>query len=169
MAIERLQACIAQNPANRLAKLRLSSIGLRLNKPELVRSGGEDILSLAELPVIYAVPAVQVLKYGGNPNTAVDFAYRFLREHFNEIEAHQALISGMMPGAYSPDIPPLLEGAGADSAVCYQELPVGNPIWAVLENTDKPNGDFEEISLSSELAITLTGKKVGDTFVLAKG
>jgi hypothetical protein len=39
----------------------------------------------------------------------------------------------------------------------------------VLEDTDKPNGDFEEIPLSSEIAIRLTGKEVGDTFVLAKG
>jgi tetratricopeptide (TPR) repeat protein len=169
LAIERLQAFVAQNPENRLAKLRLSLIGLRLNKPELVRSGAEDIPSLTELPINYTVPAVQVLKYGGNPNAAVDYAYRFLREHFNEIEAHQALISSMMPGAFSPDIPPILEAAGPDSAVCYQELPVGNAIWAVLEDTDKPNGDFEEISLSSELAVRLTGKKVGDTFVLAKG
>jgi tetratricopeptide (TPR) repeat protein len=168
-AIQRLQDFIAQNRDNKLAKLRLSLIGLRLNRAELVQGEPEDLPSVDELPIEYAVPAVQVMKYGGHPDAAVDYAYRFLRAHFNEIEAHEALILSMMPGSSAPDIPAVLEVVGPDAAVCYQEVLQGNTTWVVLEDTDKPSGDFEEISLRSSLAVELIGKKVGDTAVIAKG
>jgi tetratricopeptide (TPR) repeat protein len=168
-AIERLQAFIVNHPSHKLAKLRLSLIGLRLNKPELVRGRPEDLPSVQEVPLNYVAAAVQIAKFGGNPNAAVDYAYRFLRTHFNEIEAHQALIASMMPGAFAPEIPALLEIVGPGSAVRYQELPLGSPTWVVLEDTDTPSGDFEEISLSSSLAIKLTGKRVGDTVLITEG
>jgi tetratricopeptide (TPR) repeat protein len=169
-AIDLLRAFIAKHSDNNvLAKIRLSLIGLRLNRPSLVQAEMENLPAVAELPLRYAIPVVQVLKYGGQPTAAVRFAYEFLRVHFNEIEAHQALILSMMPGTFAPDIPARLEVAGPDSAVCYQELPSTNTTWVVLEDTNKPNGDFEEIPLASALAIELTGKRIGDTVVLAKG
>jgi tetratricopeptide (TPR) repeat protein len=168
-AVDRLKAFVVQNPVHKLAKLRLSLIGLALDRSELVSPNAEDLPSVDELPTEYAKAAVQVMKYGGNPNGAVEYAYWFLRAHFNEIEAHQALIVSMMPGSSAPDIPPSLDVAGQDAAVCYQELPHGNPMWVVLQEIDKPNSDFEEVSLTSNLAVELIGKKVGDTFVLAKG
>jgi transcription elongation GreA/GreB family factor len=109
------------------------------------------------------------MKFGGHPNAAVDYAYRFLRAHFNEIEAHQAVIASMVPGAFSPEIPPALDVVVPGSAVCYQEIPAGFPTWAVLEDTDSPKADFEEISLASPLSAELLGKKVGETVTIAKG
>ena len=169
VAIERLQAFIALNPEHKLAKLRLSLIGLGLNRPELVSADLSDLPSVDELPVDYAVPAVQVMKYGGNPEAAVDYAYRFLRSNFNEMQAHQAMIVSIAPGSPAPDIPASLEVAGPNAAVCYREIPQGVDTWVVLEDTDLPNSDFEEISLTSPRAIELSGKKVGDTVVIAKG
>jgi hypothetical protein len=58
---------------------------------------------------------------------------------------------------------------GENAAVCYQELPVAEPKWVVLEDTNNPNGDFEEISLDSPLARALIGQRVGDTVVIAPG
>jgi tetratricopeptide (TPR) repeat protein len=168
-AIERLQGFIAQHPEHKLAKLRLSLIGLGLNRADLVRGEPEDIPSVDELPINYVLPAVQVMKYGGNPNAAVDYAYRFLRANFNEMRAHQALMVSMMPGLSAPDIPPELEVVGPNAAVCYQEIPQGGETWVVLEDTDKPSGDFEEISLTSPLAVGLCGRRVGETVVIAKG
>jgi hypothetical protein len=55
-----------------------------------------------------AVSAVQVMRFGGDPTAAVDYAYNFLRANFGEIQAHQALLVSMMPGISSPDIPPTL-------------------------------------------------------------
>jgi tetratricopeptide (TPR) repeat protein len=170
IAIHVLQTFIAANPANcQLAKLRLSFIGLRLNKPELVQARVEDLPPVEELPLSYAIPAVQVLKYAGDPNVAVDYAYRFLRLHFGEIDAHQALIVSMIPDTPLSKIPPSLEIVELGSAVCYQELPIGVPTWVVLEDTEKPNSDFEEVSSTSSIATALMGKKVGERVVLHKG
>jgi tetratricopeptide (TPR) repeat protein len=170
LAIELLQNFIRSNPDNsHLAKLRLSHIGLRLNKPELVQARPQDLPLVESLPLAYAIPAVQVLKYGGNPHDAVDYAYRFLRAHFGDIEAHQALIVSMIPDAAVSTIPPSLEQVALGTAVCYQETPHGLPTWVVVEDTEKPNSDFEEISPTSPLATGLMAKKVGEQIVLAKG
>ena len=169
VAIERLRSFITANPEHLLARLRLSMIGMLLDRPDLVRADAGDIPDITHLPTEYVLPAVQVMRFCGQPAAAVDYAYRFLREHFSEIQAHQALLVSMMPGLSSPDIPPSLEVVGADSAVCYQEVLTGEMTWAVLENTHQPNGDFEETPLDSPLAGALVGKRVGDTAVIAKG
>ncbi|HEV2196934.1 MAG TPA: tetratricopeptide repeat protein [Candidatus Acidoferrum sp.] len=170
VAIHALQSFIAANPDNcQLAKLRLSFIALRLNKPELVQARLQDLPPVEELPIRYAIPAVQVLKYGGDPLNAVDYAYRFLRLHFGEVDAHQALIVSMIPDASVSKLPPSFESVGVGSAVCYQEVPHGIPTWVVIEDTEKPNSDFEEVSATSSIATALIGKKVGDKIVLAKG
>ncbi len=170
VAIHALRTFIAANPDNcQLAKLRLSFIALRLNKPELVQARLQDLPLVDELPLSYAIPAVQVLKYGGDPHDAVDYAYRFLRLRFGEIEAHQALIVSMIPDASVSKIPPSLEVVALGSAVCYQEVPHGIPTWVVFEDTEKTNSDFEEVSLNSQIATALMGKKVGETVVLIKG
>jgi transcription elongation GreA/GreB family factor len=168
-AIQRVQAFIALHPEHKLAKLRLSLIGLGINRLDLVDGSLQSIPSTTDLPIDYVIPAIQVMKYGGNPNEAVDFAYHFLRENFNELQAHQALIVSMLPGPATPDIPPTLAVVGSNAAVCYQEFPQGIETWVVLEDTEKPNGDFEEISLTSPLAGELLNKRVGDTVVIARG
>lgn len=169
-AIRVLQTFIASHPANnRLAKLRLSFIGLRLNKTELVEASLQDLPPVEDLPLAYATPAVQVLKYGGDAHDAVEYAYQFLRLHFGELEAHQALIVSMLPDATISKIPPVLDIVVAGSAVCYQEVPHGIPTWVVLEDTERPNSDFEEVSLTSSVAKALIGKTVGETVVLVKG
>jgi transcription elongation GreA/GreB family factor len=168
-AIERLQAFIAGHSNHQVAKLRLSLIGLLLNRPTLVRPNIEDLPRLEDLDLEDVVPAVQVLKFGGHADAAVDYAYRYLRENFGALEAHKALIISMMPGLFSPSVPPTLDVVGPDAAVCYRELPGVELKWVVLEDTAIPRNEFEEIALTSPLASELIGKRVGDTVVIAKG
>src|ERR1039457_1158048 len=113
--------------------------------------------------------AVQVMKLGGDPDSAVDYAYRVLRLHFGSVEAHQALGLSMLPGPHSPSCPPTLDLVGPDAAVCYQELGSPESKWVVIEETNTPNGDFEEIPIDSALAKALIGGRVGDTVVIAAG
>ncbi len=169
VAIERLQAFIATHPEHKLAVLRLSMIGVLLDRPDLVRADLEHLPDVNKLPLEYIIPAVHVLRFGAEPAAAVDYSYRFLREHFSDIQAHQALLMSMMPGFDSPDIPPSLDVVAPDSAVCYQEGPTGVMTWVVLEATQPPKSDFEEISLTSPLAEAFIGKRVGDTAIFAKG
>jgi tetratricopeptide (TPR) repeat protein len=168
-AIARVMSFIDKNPENKLARLRLSLIGMGLNRLHLVHAELDDLPTVTELPPDFAVPAIGLLRFAGSPTVAVDYAYRFLREHFNDLEAHRALVRALLPGASNPDIPPSLDTVEANAAVCYQENPDGTPTWVVLEDTTHPSGNFEEIPADGELAGELLGKKVGDTVILAKG
>ena len=166
-AVQRLISFIAARPDHRLAKLALSLIGLIDNRPELVRASLEDLPRLDELSPDDVVRAVQVLKFGGEPDKAVEYAYGYLREHFGNVEAHKALVLSMMPGSFSPSVPPTLDRIAPGAAVCFQEQ--GSELrWVVLENTAEPRAEFEEMSLTSPLAQKLLGKGVGDTVTIAK-
>jgi transcription elongation GreA/GreB family factor len=167
-AIELLQHFIHDHPDHRVAKLHLSLIGASLSRSDLIRASREDIPTVEELPLAVAVPTINLLRHHGVHVEAVEYAYEFLRRHFQELQAHRALIMAVMGGAL-PEIPPTLEVVEPNSAVCYQEVPDGRPIWVVLEDTKQPNADFEEIELDSDRARALLGKRMGETVVLAKG
>jgi len=169
VAIDRLQAFIRENPGHKLAVLRLSQIGLLLNRPELIRSQIQDLPPVDEISPDQIMLALHVLRAGGDPACVVDYAYRFLRNNFGELKAHQAMIMSLMPGTSLPDIPPTQETVAPGSAVCYQETAAGPQKWLVLDDVESPNDDFEEISLASPLALELRGKHINDAFVLAKG
>lgn len=169
LGIKRLRAFIDANPGHGLARLCLSILGVLLDRSELVTADLERIPSVDSLPPEYVIPAIQVLRFGGDPAVAVDYAYRYLRGHFSDIQAHQALQFSMMPGASSPDIPATLDVAGPGTAVCFQEDLGGEFTWVVLEDTQQPVADFEEIPLSSSLAVSLLGKRVNDIATLAEG
>jgi tetratricopeptide (TPR) repeat protein len=167
-AIELLQSFIRDHPEDRIAKLHLSLIGAHLYRSDLIQASSRDIPTVEELPLDLAVPTISLLKQHGDHVEAVKYAYEYLRRHFQELEAHRALIVAVMGGTL-PTIPPTLEVVGPNAAVCYQEVPDGRPIWVVLEDTQQLNADFEEIELNSDRARALIGKRVGDTVVLAKG
>jgi tetratricopeptide (TPR) repeat protein/transcription elongation GreA/GreB family factor len=167
-AISRLQEFVIANPTHRVAKLRLAMVGMRYGQNDLVQVS-EEILPLPEeLPMRYAVPAIHLLQWHGLGKLAADYAYRCLRAHYSELEAHKAYLASLMAGVRPEDIPATMEKVQIGSAVQYAEggdAPVG---WFVIENTDNPKSEFEELNAKSEIAQELLGKKVGDSFVLAK-
>ena len=167
-AISRLQEFVIANPTHRVAKLRLAMVGMRYGQSDLVQVS-EEILPLPEeLPMRYAVPAIHVLQWHGLGKLAADYAYRCLRAHYSELEAHKAYLASFMAGVRREDIPATMGEVQIGSAVQYAEggdAPVG---WFVIEDTDNPKSEFEELTAKSEIAQELLGKKVGDSFVLAK-
>ena len=68
----------------------------------------------------------------------------------------------LMPGDTSITIPPSEESVAVGSAVRVDEDLAGTVRWFVLEETDKPDANFEELSATSNLAKELIGKQVGD-------
>lgn len=166
-AIERLQEFLRREPGHKLAQLRLSITARLHGKAELVRSAVSDLPSVEELPINYIMAALGILREGPNYQDAIDYAYRYLRCHFDRQEAHEAYIQVVIMRPNQPGETAEVDIVSTDSAVHCQELGSGEFRWLVLENTDKPVRDFEEISLSDPRADSLLGKKVGDTFVLA--
>jgi tetratricopeptide (TPR) repeat protein len=168
-AIVRLTAFLDENPNHGVAQLRLSTIGVLHRKPELVKSSVADLPTVEELPIGYIRVAIGVLSQGPDKAKAVDYAYRYLRIHFDELDAHRAMIQSVLAtGSLAiPEIslPEVVMGA----AVQYQTQPTGELRWVVLEETASPVRDFDEIASSDPRTTELLGKKVGDTFVVVKG
>ncbi len=167
-AIARLQDFIAANPEHRLAELRLAIVALRFGRKDLARISVAAMPLAEEIPMRYAVPAIHVLQWGDQAMEAVDYAYRVLRANPNKIEAHTAYIAALAPGACPDEIGPATETVQIGSAVQYSRGNNGVTEWLVVEDTETPSSDFEEISATSELAVDLIGKRVGDTFVRVK-
>ena len=166
-AIERLQEFLLLHPGHKLAQLRLSITALLHGRPELVRATISDLPSVEELPIHYILPALGLLRQSANHDDAIDYGYRYLRGHFDRQEAHEAYIQVVVMRPHRDDESPDLDVVGPNSAVYCQEIGSGEFRWLVLEDTDKPVRDFEEISLTDPRAVSLIGKRVGDTFVLA--
>lgn len=168
-AVARLEGFLKTHPGHKLAILMRSVIGVQSQQPALVSGRVDDLPAVADLAPEYIMPAVQILRFSAAGNAAVDYAYRFLRLHFDDIRAHEALIFCLVSGDPSITIPAAEEVVGEESAVCVYDDLNGVVRWFVLEQTDKPNTDFEEISADGALAQELKGKRVGDIVTLAKG
>lgn len=167
-AIARLQEFITGNPTQRLPKLRLAIVGTRYGRNGLVQVSEEILPPPENLPMPYAVPVVHLLQWHDQGKLAVDYAYRLLRAHYTELEAHKAYLASLVPGGRPEDIPATTEKIEIGSAVQYAEggdAPVG---WFVIEDASEPKSEFEEIAVQSDIARELLGKKVGDSFVLAR-
>jgi len=167
-AIARLQEFITANPTQPLPKLRLAIVGTRYGQNDLIPVSDEILPAPEELPMAYAVPVVHLLQWHGKGKLAVHYAYRLLRCHYSELAAHKAYIASLVPGSRPEDIPAAMEMVEIGSAVQYAEGDDAAVGWFVIEDTDKPNSDFDEITAQSDIARELLGKKVGDSFVLAK-
>jgi tetratricopeptide (TPR) repeat protein len=168
-AVDVLDSFLKDDPHHKLAKLSRSVIGLLTNRPELVNGSIADLPDVEELPVEYATQVVHVLRFVKNPDAAVDYAYRYLRLHFSEPQAHRAFLISMTPFEPLPSIPPTLDTVGVGAAVRYEELPQGDPKWVVIDKIDHPSLEFEEITAESTIALELMGKRVNETFLLAPG
>ena len=166
-AIGRLQEFLKAYPDHKLARLRLSIIGYLQGRPELIRASMRDLPSVEEVPVEYLRPTLGIMRQGDDHDLVIDYAYRFLRSHFDEQRAHEAYIQAVLTATDRP-YPPTLEVVAENSAVLCQETPGGELRWFVLEDTEQPARAFEEISLHDPIATELIGKRVGETFVLAR-
>jgi tetratricopeptide (TPR) repeat protein len=167
-AIVRLEEFIKTNPEHRLAKVRLAIVGARFSQNDRVDISEEILPTPDSLPMRYAVPVVHLLQSSGQTRLAVDYSYRVLRAHYSELEAHKAYLASLLSSSRPEEIPATMERVEIGSAVQYSEggdVPAG---WLVIDNTDKPSTEFEELSGQSEIARELLGKRVGDSFVLAK-
>jgi tetratricopeptide (TPR) repeat protein len=168
-AIDRLNAFLERNPEHKLARLHRSAIAWEIGLNDLVVSKLQDLPTVEELPLSYIRITLKMISLGPDRNEAVDYAYRFLKLHFDKAEAHAAMIVSVLGLPHEREEDPNLPMVVADAAVGYRELPEGALRWTVLVETDAPDANFEERSIDDALSKELLGKKVGERFVLAPG
>jgi tetratricopeptide (TPR) repeat protein len=168
-AIDRLSAFLEKHPEHKLARLARSAIAWEMGRMDLLASRLQDLPEVGEMPVSYIRMALKLLSLGDDAEQTIDYAYRYLKLHFDNAEAHSALIFSVLflprGEEKDPNLPVVVEGA----AVGYRELPNGPLRWTVLESTSSPDPNFEERSTDDPISVDLIGKKVGDKFVLAPG
>ena len=168
-AIDRLSAFLDRHPNHKLARLSRSAIAWELGRKELIASRLEDLPGVGEMPISYIRIVLKLISLGEDADQVIDYAYRFLKLHFDKAEAHSALIFSVLSLRRDvdkdPNLPKIIEGA----AVGYRELPDGHLKWMVLEKTNAPDPNFEERSVDDPISQELLGEKVGDKFVLVPG
>jgi tetratricopeptide (TPR) repeat protein len=168
-AIDRLSAFLDKHPDHKLARLSRSAIAWELGRNELLTSRLDDLPGVDEMPISYIRIALKLISLGENADQVIDYAYRFLKLHFDKAEAHSALIFSVLSLRKdvdkNPNLPKVIEGA----AIGYRELPDGPLKWTVLEKTNAPDQNFEERSVDDAISQDLLGKSVGDKFVLVPG
>ena len=165
-AIALLKQQIAVSGDSKLT-LRLSLLGLRLDRPELLEKDPSRLPSLDAVDPRTGLLAVQVLRCT-DPMQAVRYAYELLRRHFDDIWAHRALLAALAPFDPDPEIPkPEIAEVGA--AVCYLENSEQTYRWIVIEDSENPDAKLNEFAAGHPTCQQMLGKKVGEQFTLAEG
>src|SRR5690606_11884203 len=85
-----LSAFCDANPNDRSARLRLSLLGVRLSRPELI-ADSDDYPGVKEVSPREGRVVVNLLRRGGEVEKAIRYAYQLVRRFFDDAEAHGAL------------------------------------------------------------------------------
>jgi hypothetical protein len=165
-AISVLQDYLVRNPDDHVNRLRLTSIGLDLDRPELIDARAEVIPGVADVTLGSGVMAVTVLRKTGRPLEAVAYAYEFYRRFNDDPIANITLFASVF--AVDPPTPEIQQPEAVEPgcAVLFAEEG-GADTWIVVEDSQAPNRLLGEYPLDDPLVLRLLGKQVGDSFVLS--
>ncbi len=171
-AIGVLQAFLARHPDDKLARLRLSVLGMQSDLPELVVSDPNQLPSVDEVDDVHpeqvGAAVVRILFFGGRRLEALNFAYNLLRRNFDEAAAHHMYLAVVLEGerdGWTVDRP---ESVQLGTAVTYREKGDMQNQTIIIEN-DSPDPQMDEYPESHPRVLRLLGKHIGDEFSLASG
>ncbi len=169
-AIKILDQEITQRPEDKELKLRRSMLGLALDRADLVDQDPSSVPKPDVVEPRTALRAVHVLKAIRQEQYAVQYAYDVIRYNFQDPDAHRVFMLALAPFGNELQLekPDCVE---TEAAVCYVEQGDSVPHWIIVEDSPDPDSQLREHELSpdNEICKAMMGKKVGDTFVLAKG
>ena len=169
-AISVLNQEIDRCPSDEELKLRRSILGLELDRTDLIDQDPLGVPTPDRVIPEIACDAVRVLREIGHAEYAVEYAYQVIRANFNNPDGHRAFLIALSP--FGPE--PLLETperVESGVAVCYVEQGNSVPRWIILEELRDGTPPFPEPELppDHEISRAIIGKKVGDTFFIARG
>nr|WP_261361099.1 glycosyltransferase [Gemmata massiliana] len=169
-AIEVMSNYLVASPDGELAKvfrLRLSLLGIRLKKPELIESDPAKLPPVELSPVKIGAGAAHVLLNGPNPERGVEYAYELVRRNFDDHFARGAYV-GIIgigdDGYHFPDHPVVIPG----SAVKYKADDTGEEQWLIVEDAADPKQERGEYPPSHVWAEELLGQSVNGKFHLRR-
>ncbi|GAI88341.1 unnamed protein product, partial [marine sediment metagenome] len=151
---------------SRYLRFRLSVIGLRLGRTDLIESNPANLPSADVVNAAVGWGVVEILRHGGLLKEAVEYAYELWRHHPDSLDAHKAVIASFgIPGGPEPCLA-TPETVDPGAAVQLELVNTSERVWYVIENGPAPSLASGEISSEQALAKQLIGKKKGDQFEL---
>lgn len=147
--------------------LRRSLIGKHLDRQELIEYDPARLPSLDDVSIEAGCATAALLASGPKPLDGVNYAYEFLRRNFDQPASHMCLVATLGLGDDHKVALPEFEQVAAGCAVVFEE-DSGARGWRIIEDGPDPSGSRSEISPSSQLAMEMMGKGVGDEFILRK-
>lgn len=169
-AIEVMKSYLTETSDTELAKvfrLRLSLLGIRLEKPELVECDPTMLPLVESAPVKIGAATAQVLHCGPRPELGGHYAYELVRRNFNDYTARVAYVGILGMGDdkhHFPDIFEVVPGC----AVKYRADDTGEEKWLIVEDSPNPNTEREEYGPDHVWVKEMAGQSVGGQFHLRR-
>lgn len=148
----------------RVFRVRLSLIGLRQGRPDLVESDAEKLPPPGKKPVAVGCATACVLKHGPRPEEGVKYAYELVRQHFSEPRAREVYVTMMGIGDEMVVSFADPKTACPGSAVHYRIEDSAEEKWVIIEDSPDPKQERGEIAADHVLAQEMSGKGIGETF-----
>lgn len=170
-AVSVMQGYVATHPDDDLARVfrvRMSLLGVRLNRPALIEADVAKLLPVESVPVKIGAATAHVLRNGPCPMRGVKYAYELVRRYFGDPLARRAYVAVVGVGD-DEELFPLPPVAAPGCAVRYRADDTGEVNWAILEDSPGPSSDREEFGPESRRYKDLSGKAVGEKFDLRRG
>jgi tetratricopeptide (TPR) repeat protein len=163
-AVDVLEQHLAQHANDRVARLRLSLLGVRLDRPDLIDADVNAVPEVTAATPQQARAAVHLLRHAQKNADAIKYSYRALRLNFGDADAHAAYRDSVMLSHEHSllDAPPAVRPGSAVRYVTESD----EPKWLIIEEEDPPDIRLDEAAPDSPLCKRLLGVRVGDRFLL---
>jgi hypothetical protein len=169
-AIEVMNSYLAATPDGELAKvfrLRLTLLGIRLEKPELVESDPAKLPPVESSPAKIGAATANALRHGPHPERGVEYAYELVRRNYNDHTARGVYVAIIGLGDdeyYFPEVSTI----GPGCAVKYKPDDSNDEKWMIVEDAANPNQDRDEYGPDHIWVKELIGQSVGGRFHLRR-
>ena len=166
IALECLDQPTLSNVAKRHLRLRLSSFGISLRRPDLIERDPSKLPQWDELKPEHCEAMVAALLETNTPIAAIEFAYEMFRRHPNDYHTWRAVVAAMLfpcntrPAPRTPDI------VAEDTAVRYRKEDTNTEHWFIIASETNPQLALDEISTEHSFAKVMSGKQVNDVVEL---
>lgn len=169
-AVAVMRDYIAGTPSDdlsRVFRVRLSLLGLRLNKPELVETDVAKLPPVETARVEVGAAVAHILRNGPCPELGIEYAYELVRRNFDDPLARQAYVGVVGMGNDEAQFPgPAVVTSGC--AVKFKADDTGEQKWVIVEDGIDPRTEREEIGPEHQWAREMAGKAVGTQFYLRR-
>jgi nucleoside phosphorylase/tetratricopeptide (TPR) repeat protein len=150
---------------SRIFRLRLSLLGLWLERPELVESDPTKLPSVESVSPEIGAAASQVLRSGLHPERGIEYAYELVRLNYNDDFARGSYVVTVGMGEESFRFPEF-SVVSLGCAVKYKIDDGGEEKWLIIEDSTKPVAERGEYSPDHIWVKQLIGQSVGSKFYL---